>query len=122
VTQKRVAVNGAGRTDAGVHAAGQAASFRAALKLGEADLFRALNAVLPDDVRVLSLTPAPPDFHARRSAVSKTYEYRVVTSRLISPFDFRFALHVPQRLSAAMRRATSLFVREDFSAFVQPRR
>lgn len=119
VTQKRVAVHGAGRTDAGVHAAGQAASFRAALKLDEADLFRALNAVLPDDVRVLSLTPAPPDFHARRSAVSKTYEYRVVTSRLISPFDFRFALHVPQRLNvAAMRRAASLFVREaDFSAF-----
>ena len=123
VTQKRVAVLGAGRTDAGVHAAGQAASFRASLKLPDADLFRALNAVLPGDVRVLSLAPAAPDFHARRSAVSKTYEYRIVTSRLISPFDFRFALHVPARLNvAAMRRAAALFVREaDFSAFTSNR-
>ncbi len=123
VTQKRVAVHGAGRTDAGVHAAGQVASFRAAPKLDEATLFRALNAVLPDDVRVLSLEPAPPEFHARRSALSKTYEYRIVTSRLVSPFDFRFALHVPSRLDiAAMRRAAALFVREaDFSAFTSNR-
>jgi len=123
VTQKRVAVHGAGRTDAGVHAAGQVASFRAVLKLDDAVLSRALNAVLPDDVRVLSLEPAPPDFHARKSAVSKTYEYRVVTSRLISPFDFRFALHHPAKLHlAAMRRAAALFVREaDFSAFTSNR-
>ena len=123
VTQKRVAVHGAGRTDAGVHAAGQVASFRAAPKLDDAVLLRALNAVLPDDVRVLTLDAAPPDFHARRSACSKAYEYRVVTSRLISPFDFRFALHVPAPLNiAAMRRAAALFVREaDFSAFTSNR-
>jgi tRNA pseudouridine38-40 synthase len=114
-----VALFGAGRTDAGVHALGQTASFKAAFKLGEAELFKALNAILPPDIRILTLAPAAASFHARRSARSKTYQYRIVTSPLISPFDLRFALHWPHPLSLArMRKAAALFVRQaDFQGF-----
>ena len=123
LTGKKISVLGAGRTDAGVHAAGQTANFRGALKLGDADLFRALNAVLPDDIRVLSLAPAPEGFHARKSALGKTYRYRIVHAPLVSPFDFRFALHIPYPLDVrAMRRAAVLFEREaDFSSFTSNR-
>lgn len=123
LTGKRIAVLGAGRTDAGVHAAGQVANFRAALKFEDAELFRALNAVLPDDIRVLALGPAPEDFHARKSALGKTYRYRIVHAPLVSPFDFRFALHIPYPLDVrAMRRAAARFAREaDFSSFTSNR-
>ncbi len=116
---KRISVLGAGRTDAGVHAAGQAANFRGALGFEDAELFRALNAVLPDDIRVLSLDPVPENFHARKSALGKTYRYRIVHAPLVSPFDFRFALHIPYPLDVrAMRRAAVLFEGEaDFSSF-----
>jgi len=119
LTGKKISILGAGRTDAGVHAAGQTANFRGALKFEDTDLFRALNAVLPDDIRVLSLGPAPESFHARKSALGKTYRYRIVHAPLVSPFDFRFALHIPYPLDVrAMRRAARLFAREaDFSSF-----
>jgi tRNA pseudouridine38-40 synthase len=123
LTGKKIAVLGAGRTDAGVHAAGQTANFRGALKLEDADLFRALNAVLPNDIRVLSLDRAPESFHARKSALGKTYRYRIVHAPLVSPFDFRFALHIPYPLDVrAMRHAAALFAREaDFSSFTSNR-
>ncbi len=110
---------GAGRTDAGVHALGQTASFKAAFKLGEAELFKALNAILPPDIRALSLAVAPAAFHARRSARSKIYQYRIVTSPSISPFDLRYALHRPHPLNLArMRKAAGLFIRQaDFQGF-----
>ena len=119
ITRKRTAVHGAGRTDAGVHALGQAADFGSATRLAESDLFRALNAVLPWDVRIISLEKARPDFHARKCAKSKIYQYRIVRSRQVSPFDFRYALHWPYPLDLrAMRAAAPLFVRRaDFTAF-----
>jgi tRNA pseudouridine38-40 synthase len=119
VTQKKVVVHGAGRTDAGVHALGQAASFRGAFKLSDEVLLRALNAVLPEDVRIFSLEEAGPDFHARRSARSKTYRYRIARAPQPSPLDRRYVLHWPYPLRLGrMRRAARLFVRTaDFSAF-----
>jgi tRNA pseudouridine38-40 synthase len=116
---KPVPVRGAGRTDAGVHARGQTADFKAELRLDEAGLHKALNAILPRDIRVLTLETAPDDFHARKSARSKTYVYRIVTARLMSPFDLRYALHWPHPLNERrMREAAGLFVREaDFSGF-----
>ena len=115
----RVAVHGAGRTDAGVHAAGQVASFSAALKLDDEAVQRALNALLPRTIRVLSVERAAPGFHARKSAKSKVYRYRLALGRLVSPFDLRFVHHHPRPLNVArMRRAARLFVRQaDFSAF-----
>ncbi len=119
VTQKRVVVHGAGRTDAGVHALGQVASFRGVFKLSDEVLLRALNAVLPGDVRLFSLERAPSDFHARRSARSKLYRYRIVHAPQASPLDRRFVLHWPYSLDVGkMRRASRLFVRTaDFTAF-----
>ena len=119
VTQKKTVVHGAGRTDAGVHALGQVASFRGAFKLTDDVLFRALNAVLPADVRVFSLGEVPADFHARKSARSKVYRYRIVHAPQPSPLDRRYVLHWPYPLDLrAMRQAALLFVRTaDFTAF-----
>jgi tRNA pseudouridine38-40 synthase len=119
ITGKKVVVHGAGRTDAGVHALGQAAGFRGAFKLSDEVLLRALNAVLPEDVRVFSLAEAPPDFHARKSARSKLYRYRIVLSPQPDPLDRRFVLHWPYPLQVGkMRAAARLFVRTaDFTAF-----
>jgi len=119
ITRKKTTVHGAGRTDAGVHARGQAASFRVTTRLPNEDLLRAFNAVLPWDIRILTLEKTAPDFHARKSAKSKVYEYRIVAARRISPFDFRYALHWPYPLNLrAMRTAARLFSRRaDFTAF-----
>ena len=119
ITGQLVTVHGAGRTDAGVHAEGQVANFRVTTRLGMDDLFRAMNALLPDDLRVISLRKVPADFHARRSARSKTYRYRILQASRVSPFLVRYVLHWPHRLDIrAMRKAAALFVREaDFSAF-----
>jgi tRNA pseudouridine38-40 synthase len=119
VTQKRTVVHGAGRTDAGVHALGQTASFRGTFKLSDEVLLRALNAVLPQDVRIFSLEEAPPDFHARRSARLKVYRYRIVHAAQASPLDRRYVLHWPYPLRLGkMREAARLFVRTaDFTAF-----
>jgi tRNA pseudouridine38-40 synthase len=119
ITGQLVTVYGAGRTDAGVHAEGQVANFRVATHLGMDDLFCAMNALLPDDLKVISLRKVPADFHARRSARSKTYRYRILQASQVSPFLVRYVLHWPHRLDIrAMRKAAALFVREaDFSAF-----
>jgi len=95
------------------------ANFRVATRLGMDDLFRAMNALLPDDLRVISLRKVPADFHARSSARSKTYRYRILQATQVSPFLVRYVLHWPHRLDLrAMRKAAALFVREaDFSAF-----
>jgi len=116
---KRISVVGAGRTDAGVHALGQVASFRVALRLDEAGLLRALNALLPADVRVTSVRTAPPGFDARKAARSKVYRYRIFNGARISPFLFRYVLHWPGRLDfERMAEAARLFKRKaDFTAF-----
>jgi tRNA pseudouridine38-40 synthase len=119
IARKRIAVIGAGRTDAGVHARGQVAHFRAALRMTEAELFTALNALLPDDIRVTALDEVPLDFHARRDAKGKIYQYRIWHSREIDPFVVRYALHCPYLLNLkGMRKAARLFQRKgDFSGF-----
>ncbi len=115
----RIPVIGAGRTDAGVHALGQAASFQAELDLDDAELLQALNGQLPGDIRVLSLERVDNAFHARKSARSKVYRYRIVNAGLISPFDVRYALHWPGPLDVGkMEAAARLFIREtDFTTF-----
>jgi tRNA pseudouridine38-40 synthase len=119
ITGKKVVVHGAGRTDAGVHALGQVAGFRGAFKLSDEVLLRALNAVLPEDVRIFSLEEAPPGFHARTSARSKIYRYRISLAPQANPLDRRFVLHWPYPLRIGrMREAARLFVRTaDFTAF-----
>ena len=114
-----VTVHGAGRTDAGVHALGQVASVEVTFAHDPATLARALNAQLPDDVRVLAVEDAAPGFHARFDARSKTYRYCIRNGPVASPFERAFVWHVPQPLDVeAMRQAASrLLGRHDFSAF-----
>ena len=114
-----VTVHGAGRTDAGVHALGQVASVEVTFGHDAATLARALNAQLPEDVRVLSVEEAAPGFHARFSARSKSYRYCISNGAVASPFERAYAWHVPQPLDVdAIRQAASrLLGRHDFSAF-----
>lgn len=109
----------AGRTDAGVHALGQVANFRANCRLSEAELLRALNAMLPFDIRILKVEKVGHRFHARKSARSKVYRYRIKISPIVSPFEYRYVLHYPYPLDIpAMEEAARRFEREaDFSAF-----
>ena len=114
-----VTVHAAGRTDAGVHALGQVASVCTTATHEVTTLQRALNAVLPPDIRIVSLEEAPPGFHARFDALSKTYEYRIANGPYASAFQHRFVWHVPGALDlAAMRTAAAALVgRHDFAAF-----
>jgi tRNA pseudouridine38-40 synthase len=119
IAKKRIPVIGAGRTDAGVHALAQVAGFTADLRLSTEQLVKALNALLPDDIRVISAAKVGPEFHPRRSAKSKLYRYRIFHDRAISPFDVRYVLYWPYRLDVKkMKAAARLFVREgDFNPF-----
>jgi tRNA pseudouridine38-40 synthase len=116
---KPVTVAGAGRTDAGVHALGQVASFKLSSAIAASDLFRALNAKLPQDVRVLSAEVAAPGFNAQFSARSKMYRYRISNTRVMSPFQRRFAWHISRELDlAAMSEAArELLGEHDFTCF-----
>lgn len=114
-----VTVAGAGRTDAGVHALGQVAAFTIARELEPGALVRALNAHLPHAIRVLSADHAPPAFHPRFGARSKTYRYRLWNGDVMSPFERRYAWHVPGPLDVeSMRTAARLLEgRHNFAAF-----
>ncbi len=113
-----VAVAGAGRTDTGVHALGQVASFELPRVLAPDELTRALNGLLPGDVRVLAAAGAPPGFHARRSATGKLYRYVLDTGPVQLPQRRRFAAHVPFSLDRdRVREAALLYLgRHDFAS------
>ena len=83
VTGESVLPQGSGRTDTGVHALRQVASFALNVPIPAANLHRALNRALPPSIRILSVEPVPPSFHARHSAIAKTYEYRIFPARLV---------------------------------------
>lgn len=113
-----VRVAGAGRTDAGVHALGQVASFELPRAFEPPALLRALNGLLPADVRALEAAEAPPGFHARKSALSKLYRYELDTGPVQLPTRRRHAGHVPWTLDTeAVAEAAALFVgRHDFAS------
>jgi len=114
-----VTVHGAGRTDAGVHARGQVASARVTFTHDTAILARALNAQLPEDIRVIEVAEAASDFHARFSARSKTYQYGIRTTPVSQPFDRAYVWHLPESLDVdAMRQASAVLAgTHDFAAF-----
>lgn len=114
-----VTVHGAGRTDAGVHALGQVASIRVACAHDTGTLQRALNAQLPEDVRVTGVEEMASDFHARFGARSKTYRYLIRHARTANPFERAYAWHLSDPLDlAAMREAAGVLVgTHDFAAF-----
>jgi tRNA pseudouridine38-40 synthase len=112
-------IQGASRTDQGVHAAGQAASARVLSPIPTARFARALNGRLPPDVRVRDVEEAPPGFNARFAAVAKHYRYWIDRRPISGVFTRRYALHVPQPLDIdAMREAAAHFPGEhDFAAY-----
>ncbi len=104
-----VEVQGSGRTDAGVHALGQVASFHTDRDLPPGELLAALRRWLPEDIGAVSLDYAPPRFHARLSAVEKRYRYRVWTTQAPCVFERRFVYVLPGEYSIpAMERAAEL--------------
>jgi len=119
LTQENIAIHGAGRTDAGVHALGQVASFRTQTALSTGELQRALNALLPQTIRILAVAETGPDFNARWSARAKTYRYRLYRGKVVPPAIWRYVLHYPFPLDEGkMRDAAAAFVgSHDFAAF-----
>ena len=116
---EQVALIGSGRTDAGVHARGQVANFRTASAIPLQAFHKGLNSLLPKDIAVLSATEAPPEFHARKSARSKTYEYRILNRETRSPLHRHYAwwIAAPLDLAALAGAAAVLPGEHDFTAF-----
>lgn len=119
ILEQPVEVQGSGRTDAGVHARMQTASFRAKTKLPPDAIRKRLRAALPPDIGVTELHEAPPRFHARLNCTGKTYVYRVWNSDAPNVFDRRWQHTVPEPLDLdAMQRAgDALCGTHDFTSF-----
>src|SRR6202453_5154452 len=114
-----VQVAGSGRTDAGVHASAQAAAFSIENPIPMDNLRRAMNRLLPRDIRVLQAEEAALDFHPRFQARRKTYEYRIFRGEICSPFERRYVCHHPYPLAMdeMISLAPLLEGEHDFSAF-----
>jgi tRNA pseudouridine38-40 synthase len=119
LTGETIPLIGSGRTDAGVHARGQVASFRTASAIPLKAFHEGLNSMLPPDIAVLEAAESPPEFHARKSARAKTYEYRILNRPSRSPLYHHYAWWIAQALDlAAMARASADLPGEhDFTAF-----
>lgn len=119
VTREQVVLHGSGRTDAGVHALGQVASFVTSSPIPAVNLVFALNDTLPPVIRVLSAQEVAEDFHPRKSAKAKTYRYRICRESICSPFVARFVYHHPWPLDeiAIKNAASSILGEHDFTSF-----
>ena len=126
ITREKVLPQGSGRTDAGVHALAQVATFVTESSVPTANFVKALNDSLPASVRVLAVEEVAADFHARHSARGKTYRYRIYRPEICPPFLARYVWHYPYPLDEqVMMRAAGLVEGEhDFASFaaVDPER
>lgn len=120
ITGERSAVIGSGRTDSGVHALGQVAHFDTSSSVLPENFYRALNSVLPKDIKVISSAAADENFHARFSAKKKTYIYRMYQSEFPHPLKSRYAAHIPYTLDVEeMKKACRyLLGKHDFKCFL----
>jgi len=114
-----VKIAGSGRTDAGVHALAQVAAFTLVNPIPVDNLRKAINRLLPQDIRVFDVAEAAADFHPRYQAVAKTYEYRIHRTEICPPFEYRYVYHYPYPLNEAriFELAPLLEGEHDFSAF-----
>jgi tRNA pseudouridine38-40 synthase len=119
ISGQKVTVHGSGRTDAGVHALGQVASFHCDTRLSGAELQRGLNSLLPGDIVVLAGNRADDAFHARYDALRKTYRYRILNRGLRAAVGRQYAWHLSAPLNLdLMKEACALLVgKHDFKAF-----
>jgi len=126
ITGEKVLPQGSGRTDAGVHALAQVMTFVTESSVPTENFLKAMNDILPAAIRVLEVTEAPTDFHARHSAHAKTYRYRIYRGPICPPFLARYVWHYPYPLDEeAMTRAAGVVTGEhDFTSFaaVDPER
>jgi tRNA pseudouridine38-40 synthase len=125
ITGETVLPQGSGRTDTGVHALAQVATFSLTGPIPAANLHRALNRALPPSIRILSVEPVPEDFHARHSARRKTYEYRILPGeshsedRICSPMlaPYVWACRFPLELAPLQQAAAHILGTHDFTSF-----
>ena len=119
VTGVRTHVDASGRTDAGVHALAQVASFHTDARIPCDKLSKALNRLLPPSIRILAVEEVDERFHARFQATAKTYRYRIYHGKVCPPHLWRLVHHYPYPLDVeAMRRAAALFLgAHDFTSF-----
>ena len=117
--QTPLRIEGAGRTDSGVHAAAQRAHFDAPLTIPERGLVMGVNDLLPHDIRVLSAEPVAADFHCRFAAKSKTYTYRIWNESTLDVFHWETFAHAPSPLNESLMNdaARALIGTHDFRAF-----
>lgn len=121
IAGEHITPTGSGRTDAGTHARGLIANFHTGSRLSPGKIMRALNSLLPRDIRVLSAREVSPDFHARKSAVSKIYRYQAYLGPILPPHLIREYFHYPLPVDLGkMARAARLFEGEhDFASFAK---
>lgn len=124
LTGEAVEIHGSGRTDAGVHAMGQVASFQLERQWDCARLQEACNQYLPKDMAVCSIAEAKPRFHARLNAVEKTYQYRIHTGHVRNVFERNYVYEYGSSLNTvAMRAAADLLIgTHDFQSFCSTKR
>ena len=122
ITRTEVRVDGAGRTDAGVHAVGQVIAFNVAWRHTLEDLHRAFNATLPADIVISDLEVVQDTFHPRFQALSRTYHYFIISQRWPSVMKRRYAHHVsrPLNVEAMAKASRDLLGQQDFAAFGKP--
>lgn len=114
-----VQVVASGRTDAKVHATGQVIHFDTDFNIPVEGWLKALNVLLPEDIRVSSIEEAAPEFHARYHTIGKTYRYKWDRSTIISPFTRNYMVHLKQRpdVDAMRKAAKAILGTHDFSSF-----
>ncbi|MCP5046134.1 MAG: tRNA pseudouridine(38-40) synthase TruA [bacterium] len=119
ISKRKVVVTGSSRTDAGVHSMGLTANFHLKIRIAAESLQKALNSLLPEDIRIMECEAMDKSFNARFNAESKTYVYRIFFGQVCSPFIGRYCLHIPYPLNLrSMRKAVPYFIGEkDFSSF-----
>ena len=119
ILQEYVKVIGSGRTDAGVHALAQVANFKTKSKLPLANIQKALNSLLPEDISIKGISEVREDFHSSYSAKSKIYRYLIFNNRLKSAFFNKYTLRVPYKLNLRLMRqeAGVLLGSHDFRSF-----
>jgi len=119
ITGQHLRIYGSGRTDAGVHALGQRAIFDTDSRLSAPDFGSALNALLPDDIRIIDASEAGPEMHPRFSALSKRYFYLIYNAPIKNPFLLRYAWHIKYPIDINEMRQASVYFKgiHDFKSF-----
>ncbi|WP_179020681.1 tRNA pseudouridine(38-40) synthase TruA [Winogradskyella forsetii] len=117
ILKTEISIMGAGRTDSGVHASQMFAHFDFENKIESADLVYKLNSFLPKDIAVTSIFEVKPEAHARFDALSRTYHYKISTSKNVFDYDFAYQMQLPLDIEAMNNACKILFEYKDFQCF-----